>query len=354
MHVDNSALWFITVISNPIQFQIRFALYHRFRRHILDELRGNLLTVECALEGHDFGATQSDLRAVNEIQVQVRNKSVLWLKENLANIAVQHLPPDCLYICFCDADIFFKMDDLTLLPELLIKQLHQYPMVQPWSLAHDLGPDGNVMEIHKSFAWFAHNQPDTFYKSLISTTATTVSTPSNSKNMPSIEISFPYRPARGSFASLNRKWHPGYASAFRRSVLEEIGGFFEKGLLGSGDFHMMMSIYNKAHLTIIDGVHPNYRRAVLQWQQRVQKATSGHFGYLDVTILHAFHGFKKNRQYLSRRQILVDEQFDPETFVYKNEDGVWELHDIKKTQQFKERVIQYFKLRKEDVAISKA
>ena len=218
------------------------------------------------------------------------------------------------------------MDDPTSLPALLMEKLDQYPMVQPWSLANDLGPEGVAMEIHRSFAWFAHNYPDTFFTS---------STPTETDTT----------------KILNRKWHPGYASAFRRSVLEDIGGLFEEGLIGSGDFHMLMGLYNKAELSIKDGVHPNYRKAVLEWQQRAQEVTHGRFGYLDLTIDHAFHGFKLHRQYESRKQILVDEQFDPETFAYKNADSVWEFHDTAQTQRIKERIIEYFRSRNEDIAI---
>ena len=70
-------LWFIAVISNPLQLRSRDVLYHRFRRHILDDVQGNLLTVECALEGHQFSVTQRGTKTDKEIHIQVRNKSVV-------------------------------------------------------------------------------------------------------------------------------------------------------------------------------------------------------------------------------------------------------------------------------------
>jgi hypothetical protein len=58
-----------------------------------------------------------------------------------------------------------------------------------------------------------------------------------------------------------------------------------------------------------------------------QKVTHGKFGYLDLTINHTFRRFKVNRQYDSRKQILVKEQLEPGTLVYPNADDVREFHN---------------------------
>ena len=150
-------------------------------------------------------------------------------------------------------------------------------------------------------------------------------------------------------AGTQSPWHPGYALAFRCSVLRDIGGLFEAGMLGSGDFEMLMGLYKKAELSIPDGAHPNYSDAVLAWQEHAQAATQGKIGYLRMTIEHAFHGFKVDRQYESRQLILVDEQFDPTTFLHKNNDGVWEVENTDRTRRFIERCVEYFIGRNEDV-----
>ena len=55
-----------------------------------------------------------------------------------------------------------------------------------------------------------------------------------------------------------------------------------------------------------------------------------------------------SRRTESRKQIFVSEEFDPETFVYKNANGVWLLHDTAQTQRIKQRIIEYFRSRNED------
>ena len=53
------------------------------------------------------------------------------------------------------------MNEPSFLPALLMEKLEQRPIVQPWSIANNLGPKGSVVEVHRSFTWFAHN---TFFK----------------------------------------------------------------------------------------------------------------------------------------------------------------------------------------------
>ena len=122
---EKSRVWVIAAVSNPAQWKSRYALYAQFRKHITEELRVNLCTIECALGSGGFhaivpGKGQDDdqdddvaavlktgPRGVKTLDVRVRNASWVWLKENLMNIAVKHLPSSAEYLFFCDADIRF-------------------------------------------------------------------------------------------------------------------------------------------------------------------------------------------------------------------------------------------------------
>ena len=90
----------------------RYELYQKFHAHIA-RAGVTLLTVECiferekesALPKQKFQVTQAD----NPLHLQITAPSVLWLKENLVNIAVQHLPTDIEYLAWLDADIEFEV-----------------------------------------------------------------------------------------------------------------------------------------------------------------------------------------------------------------------------------------------------
>ena len=105
----------ITVIFNPMRYKTRYDLYRKFSRH-MSQSGVILLTVECIFESENdsylpkqkFEVTQ----AKNPQHLQISAPSVIWLKENLINIAVQRLPLDIEYIAWLDADIEFEASSL--------------------------------------------------------------------------------------------------------------------------------------------------------------------------------------------------------------------------------------------------
>ncbi len=131
----------------------------------------------------------------------------------------------------------------------------------------------------------------------------------------------------------------------RRSVLDRLP-ILETGVLGAGDHHMMGALIGRAHLTVPAKIHKNYRKQVLDWQERAREVVNGDLGYVNGTILHYFHGAKSNRRYVSRWDILVVHQFDPEKDVYRNCHGVLELEDDKPA--LRDAIRTYFRQRDED------
>ena len=57
-------------------------------------------------------------------------KNVLWVKENLINLAIKNLPDDAEFIAWSDRDIYFLNP---LWVEDTIEKLKTYDIVQPWS-----------------------------------------------------------------------------------------------------------------------------------------------------------------------------------------------------------------------------
>ena len=59
--------------------------------------------VECIYnDNKELHSNSSNVKLIN-----VATEHILWIKENLLNIALKNLPPSAKYIVWCDADIFF-------------------------------------------------------------------------------------------------------------------------------------------------------------------------------------------------------------------------------------------------------
>ena len=145
---------------------------------------------------------------------------------------------------------------------------------------------------------------------------------------------------------VHNPWHTGFCLSFRREVLDQTGGLLEVGVLGSGDHHCFSCIAGKGGETCNRQLHPNYRAAVLAWQDRATRFIQGDLGFVPGTIMHNFHGPKANRRYHTRWEILVRHQFDPLEDVTKNTQGVLELTSSK--HGLRDDIRRYFDQRNED------
>ena len=109
---DLSKFAAITVIFNPAQYKNRYEHYHRFASHI-EQSGVNLITVECIFESIPrFGLPPQSFQVTNSSHpnhIQIIAPSILWMKENLINIAVQRLPSIIEYVAWLDADIEFDV-----------------------------------------------------------------------------------------------------------------------------------------------------------------------------------------------------------------------------------------------------
>ena len=103
---------------------------------------------------------------------------------------------------------------------------------------------------------------------------------------------------------------------------------FEVGIAGNGDHHMAYALMDKPEWTYPLSVSAGYKDALCDWQEAVAKTLGtgyGVIGYVDVDIAHHFHGFKTDRGYASRWDIVTKTGFDPKTDLAKNADGLLEV-----------------------------
>ena len=71
------------------------------------------------------------------------------------------------------------------------------------------------------------------------------------------------------------------------------------------------------------------------------------YDYVNATIYHYPHGYVQDRQYISRKDILNNNDFDPSKDIFYNSEGVIEFSD-KWANKASAQIQEFFRLRKED------
>ena len=309
MLTTTATLDIILPISNPRQFETRSRLFHQTYEKIKAS-KGNfrLWVVEGA-----FGNRPFDTEGM-ENAIQVRLDDELWHKENLINIAIAHLPEDYQYVAWIDADISFLNDDWI---TQTVDALQHHPVVQPWSDCIHFGPKNEILHTHKSFGW-CNQTGQAEWKQ-------------GAKNY-------------GPF------WHPGFAWAARREVIEATNGLIDQAVLGSADHHMAKGWCNSAQETYPEGINENYKQMVLDWQEKAYKVVRGDIGYVAGTIEHFWHGRLVDRKYQERWDILKQHDFNPIKHLVKDLKGV--LHFTEEVAfELRRDIRNYFVARQEDANI---
>jgi len=310
-----SQFWVVAVISNSVRYRSRVRLFKKFHKEMRDA-GAQMIVVELAYGRRAFEVTEEG----NPHHLQLRSEAEIWHKENMINLGVLRLTevaPDWKYFAFIDADISFVPSHSFVERQRWISetihQLQHYAVIQMFQHAVDLGPTGEVFAKHEGFAWSYHE---------------------------------------GKITKQTQKYtsfHPGYAWAIRREAFTQVGGLIETAILGAGDRHMAYGMIGMMNVSIQPKLHPNYSVPLMQWQARAERYIQRNIGYLPGTIVHHWHGKKKDRKYHDRWNILVQNQFDPYTDLKRNEHGLLELVVITPRQmKLRDDIRKYMRSRNED------
>lgn len=295
----------IVPVFNPLRNRSHTRNTARFLLHMI-ESGVRVMVVEAT-----YGDAAPVFAGVKGIQhVHVQAFSVCWIKECLYNIGIQHLPRDWKVVGLFDGDIRFKRHDWA--AEAVYASQH-HPVLQPWEHCHDLGPEGEFMEVHYSFCRQWEKEPESVGR----------------------HGDGPYR-----FA------HPGFAWVYTRDALEKIGGLIETAVLGAADHHQALALVGMAKDSLPGGLTDAYAKPIFQWEARCNQHIAGNIGFVPGTIEHDYHGQKAARGYVSRWDILKRHAFDPTTDLKRNTSGVWELAGNK--PGLRRDILAYFKSRNED------
>lgn len=320
-HGDGSTLpplYAITVISNPARFNARPQLYREFAQRVATA-GAILYTVELAFGHRPFVVTDPN----NPHHIQLRTSEELWHKENLINIGISRLPADWEYVAWIDADIGFSNPHWV---NETVQQLQHYKIVQMFSWGIDLDPQYAPLpnSQHRGFVYGWSLDP---------TLVPQAGAPDGC---------YPY----GAPGSGGSRYHPGYAWAARRSVIDCLGGLIDWAVLGQADYHMAQALVGHYEKSLYKGIHPNYVNMVKGWQDRAQRCVNYNIGYVDGSIVHYWHGKKIDRGYWPRNEILVSCNYDPMLDIIRDHRGVVSLAGNK--INLRDGIRKYFRQRNED------
>lgn len=293
----------VAVYSNPRRYHSRERLARSFIAHMLAS--GVRLTfVEHAFGERPFVFDRHP--AWNLVQVRGGANQELWIKEALQKVGVRALPADWKYLALIDADLTFARPDWA---AETVHMLQHYRLGQNWSHSVDLGPNGEVL----TNEW--GNDADRSFAAAWQAGDVEVS---GSDYAPSRQ------PSRALLANTGKKdWrqHYGYSWAFRRATWDGIGGLPDWLVTGSADYHAALAFAGKLDKSEAY-ISPGATRRLHEFWARCDEHVRQDIGCVSGTILHGFHGAKRNRVYLSRKDILVESKFDPDRDLTHDWQGI--------------------------------
>jgi len=338
-------LYVVTTVFDPMRYHSRWELYRTFQKHVRDS-GAVLVTIEAAFGDREFAVTQhappyglgEDVDyAKLDVQVpqdakrlppsragqdylkvrlhwSLHTSSELWLKECLINRAIQHLPPDWRYVAWIDADVFFVRPDWV---PATLHALQHAPFVQMFSESVDVSPDHEVLQRAKGWVW-CHRS-----------------------GMKPADPGPDYRAPAGMVY-----WHPGFAWAARRDGYESVGGLIDWEIMGAADWRMARALTGQAHYDVTGAVHPNYRAKLLRWEALAERHIKRNLDFVPGLVVHRWHGRKRDRGYHTRWRLIQEHQFDPETDLARDSQGIYYLTDYKPA--LRDGLRAYFRARNED------
>lgn len=329
--------YIITVISNPVRYESRYRLYKDFRE-IVESGGAKLITVEQIFGDRNAVVTERD----NPFHVQVFSVEELWHKENLIDIGVAHmmqLDPQCKKFMWCDADIYPTVPSRHWFEEV-VHQLDHNEAVQCFNYFQSDEKEKPGQANRSFVATYIDNGYKVPKQRVDKENTQTV-----------IEIvpglnDYDY----GGQTKWNSPGRTGGSLAWNVDAYNKVGGMIDYCILGSGDWYMALGLVGEIESRHAEAknLHP-YSKKLLHWQELAERWIKRDVGYVNVNVGHFFHGSHVDRQYSSRGNILIENNYDPNIDIKYDSQGLiqletWELRQIK----LRDQIRSYFRGRRED------
>jgi hypothetical protein len=330
---DLSGFYVIAVISNPARFQRRYELYWTFLE-MCQAAEVTVVTVELALGERPFMVTEQG----NPLHVRLRTIEELWHKENMINLGVaracqlhtldpQRFKP-AREVAWVDADCRSARH-----PRLWFEEtwhaLQHYECVQMWESMIDLDLDTNCLgapmpSFMRNYVKFGTPNPD------------------------AVKLHKLHYPT--GHKSMGR---PGLAWACNVDAWHKVGGLIDFCILGANDWYQAYSLIGALESVIrvreATKVPGPMERKLLHWERRAEHHIKRDVGFVPGLVYHDFHGPKSARGYATRGEILTRNQFNPDTDIKYDAQGLLQLESYEPRQfRLRDEIRAYFKARNED------
>jgi hypothetical protein len=292
------SLWGLTTYFNPENYQSKRDNFQRFR----ENLKLPLCVVELAFDERPFELGPKDA----DVLIQLRGGDILWQKEQLLNVGLDRLPSECDKVCWLDADVLFDNLDW---PKHTSRLLEDFAVVQPFSLSVRLQPGESKCATDDLPLGSAEHE-------VLHSMAYGVA-------------------AKGPecFRSYLEHGHSGYAWAARRAILQK-HGFYHANVLGNADLNIAQAMFGGDRYLKVDRLSPAALAHLNDWANAFFGSVRGSVTYVEGTLYHLWHGYKQNRMYHGRLEVLIEHEFDPDKDLAISPEGplVWSsdkpaLHD---------------------------
>ena len=307
-------LWAISCLFNPQGYKSKTENFKQFREKLAEQ-HVPLLMVELAFGDEPYVLTSKDAEIL--VQLRATRHQTMWQKEALLNIALKHLPKICDKVAWLDCDVIFMNRSWAVQTSLL---LSMYKVVQPYAVAARLLKGGR--DIRVGLLPFG-----------------------NGDNQRSLGLNFALLANNEGTSNFNTA-HTGFAMAARREIIAQLGGFYDKNILGGGDVIMGGALFKKIPCEYESRVSKRHLLEMCQWLIKAQKIIDQSVCYLPGHLLHLWHGSVLHRNYISRYRLLVENDFCPKNDIRKDRQGLWKWCSNKPLLH--QGVTKYFHLRNED------
>lgn len=300
----------ITSYFNPVGYERKLRNYRAFRDH----LDVPLVTVELSHQGA-FELAPGDAERL----IQIRGGDVMWQKERLLNLAMEHLPEECEYVAWLDCDIVFGRPDW---PSAAIEQLRRDEICQLYRTVYHLGPAADGAAIGRAAAIQSHDSFGYAHSAGIVTKVNSVT------------------------SGVPNTFKRGHAWCGKRDLLDRFG-IYDRNVIGGGDTTLAFAASAQwEEVIVFQCMGPGHAADYRQWSIGFHDATQGRVGYVDGDVFHLWHGDLMQRRYEQRYKILSAFGYDPATDIAFDTQGCWRWNSPKYAMH--EKVSEYFEVRNED------
>lgn len=307
--------WAITCYFNTSGFRQRYANYRLFSQ----ALDVPLVTVEWSVDGN-FELAGNDA----DILVQVSGGDLLWQKERLLNLGLEHLPADCTNVVWLDCDILFNnkhwvTDFETALSNASLVQLFSHVSHgKPASGGGGANLEGHAEElmVRESLALRFQSGGK---QSLLDTLPSAAMQPLD-RRAPADPLGL----ERSERSRLAGRPSAGHGWGMRRELLEALK-LYDCMIFGTGDMAIALAGMG-LHLQYAQGypLGRSHRAHYVAWADRFFGRVQGRVAAIPGTVNHLYHGNLSDRQYGERLQVMRGHGFDPHCDVALAPQGVWQ------------------------------